>query len=110
MTILPRHITVGEPEPRSLVPEVGPKNLNIMGNTAGIRDAQWREGKLEEIVHLDDGSRLRMGKSTITYFKVLYQIIKCRASSKIAGLEIERREREGVRETKGGGRDKIEEL
>ena len=77
----------------SLVPEIGPKN--IMENTAGIRDAQWREGDVDERVHLDDGSRLRMGKSTITYFKVLYQIIKCRASSKLAGLEIERREREG---------------
>ena len=68
----------------SVEPEIGPRN--ILENSVGIRDAQWIEGEVDEMVHLDDGSRLRMGKSTITYFEVLYQIIKCRASSKIAGL------------------------
>ena len=40
------------------------------------------------MVHLDNKSRLRMGKAAIKYFMVLYDIVKCKAASKVKGLEI----------------------
>lgn len=67
----------------------GPRNR--MESMVGYRQPQWREEKYEEMVHLDNKSRLRMGKAAIKYFMVLYDIIKCKADSKVKGLEIEKR-------------------
>ena len=67
----------------------GPRNR--MENMIGYRAPQWREEVYEEMVHLDNKSRLRMGRAAIKYFMVLYDLIKCSADSKVKGLEIEKR-------------------
>jgi len=70
----------------------GPRNR--METMTGYRPPQWREDNYEEMVHLDNKSRLRMGKAAVKYFMVLYDIIKCSASSKVKGLETEKRKAE----------------
>ena len=42
-----------------------------METMVGYRDPQWREEVYKEMVHLDNKSRLRMGKAAIKYFMVL---------------------------------------
>ena len=56
-------------------------------NSSKIKRMYWN-------VHLDNKSRLRMGKAAVKYFMVLYDIIKCSASSKVKGLETEKRKAE----------------
>ena len=53
------------------------------------RYGQWRENIPEEMLHVDDDTRLRMGKATIGYFKALYGITPCLAPNKTAGLLLE---------------------
>ena len=59
----------------------GPRNR--MEKMIGYRAPQWREEVYEEMVHLDNKSRLRMGRAAIKYFMVLYDLIKCSADSKV---------------------------
>ena len=54
-----------------------------MENMIGYRAPQWREEVYEEMVHLDNKSRLRMGRAAIKYFMELYDLIKCSADSKV---------------------------
>ena len=42
------------------------------------------------MLHLSDKARIRMGRSCIKYFQVLYGVIICYAPSKNAGRVIER--------------------
>ena len=70
----------------------GPRNR--MEKMIGYRAPQWREEVYEEMVHLDNKSRLRMGRAAIKYFMVLYDLIKCNADSKVKGLEIKKRKLE----------------
>ena len=65
-----------------------------MENMIGYRAPQWREEVYEEMVHLDNKSRLRMGRAAIKYFMELYDLIKCSADSKVKCLEIEKRKLE----------------
>jgi hypothetical protein len=66
----------------------GPRNR--MESMVGYRPPQWREDKYDEMVQLDNKSRLRMGKAAIKYFMVLYDIVKCKAIFKVKGLEIDK--------------------
>ena len=50
---------------------------------------RWREKIYTEMVDLNDSSRLRMGKAVLTFFKVLYGIVKSKDITKILALEIE---------------------
>ena len=58
------------------------------------RDPQWREKIYTEMVHLNDSSRLRMGKAVLMFFKVLYGIVESKDIPKVLALEIEKKERE----------------
>lgn len=66
----------------------GPRNR--MESMVGYRPPQSRENKYDEMVQLDNKSRLRMGKAAIKYFMVLYDIVKCKAIFKVKGLEIDK--------------------
>ena len=70
----------------------GPRNL--MEICTKYRDPQWREKIYTEMVHLNDSSRLRMGKAVLTFFKVLYGIVESKDIPKVLALEIEKNERE----------------
>ena len=61
-----------------------------MESMVGYRPPQWREDKYDEMVQLDNKSRLRMGKAAIKYFMLLYDLVKCKALSKVKGLEIDK--------------------
>ena len=63
-----------------------------METMVGYRAPQRREEVYEEMVHLDNKSRLRMGRAAIKYFMVLFDLIKGSADSKVKGLEIEKQE------------------
>ena len=53
------------------------------------------EGKIyTEMVHLNDSSRLRMGKAVLMFFKVLYGIVESKDIPKVLALVIEKKERE----------------
>ena len=43
------------------------------------------------MLHLSDKARIRMGRSCIKYFKVLYGVVECYAPSKNAGISTERK-------------------
>jgi len=58
------------------------------------RDPQLREKIYTEMVHLNDSSRLRMGKAVLMFFKVLYGIVESKDIPKVLALEIEKKERE----------------
>jgi len=58
------------------------------------RDPQWREKIYTEMVHLNDSSRLRMGKAVLMFFKVLYGIVESKDIPKVLALVIEKKERE----------------
>ena len=58
------------------------------------RDPQWREKIYTEMIHLNNSSRLRMGKAVLTFFKVLYGIVESKDIPKVPALEIEKKERE----------------
>ena len=62
----------------------------FMETMVGYRAPQWREEVYKEMFHLDNKSRLRMGKAAIKYFMVLFDLIKGSADSKVKGLEIEK--------------------
>ena len=51
------------------------------------------------MVHLNDSSRLRMGKAVLTFFKVLYGIVESENIPKVLALEIEKKERESRKRT-----------
>jgi hypothetical protein len=57
-----------------------------MENLPKDRYNQWREDNPDEMLHLDDKTRLRMGRACIEYFKALYGITPCDAPNKPAGL------------------------
>ena len=61
----------------------------LMESLPKHRYGQWRENIPEEMLHVDDETRLRMGKATIGYFKALYGITPCLAPNKTAGLLLE---------------------
>ena len=61
----------------------------LMENLPKHRYNQWREDVPEEMLHLDDQNRLRMGRACIGYFKALYGITRCMAPNKTAGLLLE---------------------
>ena len=44
----------------------------------------------DKMLHLSDGARVRMGRSCIKYFKVLYGVVVWYAPSKNAGISMER--------------------
>ena len=46
------------------------------------------------MVHLNDSSRLRMGKAVLMFFKVLYGIVESKDMPKVLALEIEKKESE----------------
>jgi len=51
----------------------GPRPL--MGNLPGHRHNQWREETVTDMLHLNDATRLRMGRSCVRYFLALYGLI-----------------------------------
>ena len=63
------------------------------------RDPQWREKIYTEMVHLNDSSRLRMGKAVLMFFKVLYGIVESKDMPKVLALEIEKKESESRKRT-----------
>ena len=63
---------------------------NKLAHTTGHKIQGWREEELRNMLHLNNHLRLKMGKSCVSYFKVLYGIIPCRAPSKNAGLQLEK--------------------
>ena len=67
---------------------------NLMKICTKYRDPQWREKIYTEMIHLNDSSRLRMGKAVLTFFKVLYGIVESKDIPKVPALEIEKKERE----------------
>ena len=63
---------------------------NLLETFSDVRDKEWREDKHERMLHLSDGARIRMGRSCIKYFTVLYGVVVCYAPSKNAEIGIER--------------------
>ena len=61
----------------------------LMENLPRHRYGQWRESVPEEMLHVDDETRLHMGRASIGYFKALYGITPCLAPNKTAGLLLE---------------------
>ena len=59
---------------------IGPANL--LEHVSTHRLTLWRELKPKDMLHLNDHLRLKMGKSAIEYFKVIYKITECKAKSK----------------------------
>ena len=43
---------------------------------------------------MDNSSKLRMGRSVVKYFMVIYNMIESRGSSKLDGMEIEKKKHE----------------
>ena len=72
----------------------GPRN--IMESMIGFRESLWNDDDFKEMVHLDNSSRLRMGRSVVKYFMVIYNMIESRGSSKLSGMEIEKKKHEDV--------------
>ena len=72
-------------------PVQGPHN--IFGRTAGHRDSKWREDELSDMLHLCDEKHLKMGIACVSYFKVLYSMIPCRARNNNKGLGLEKAEK-----------------
>ena len=55
------------------------------------RVGQWREENMEDKLHLNDSTRLRMGKAVIAYFLALYSITETVAASKPLAIAMERK-------------------
>ena len=64
----------------------GPKSLTEGWLTH--RMGQWRETKLNDMLHLEGNARIRMGRACIEYYKAIYRITECRARSKNEGLKL----------------------
>ena len=62
------------------------------------RPDQWREEEKEDQLHLSDEARLRMGRCCVEYFKALYGITPCLATSKEEGMK-KRKGKERKKET-----------
>ena len=59
---------------------IGP--VNLLEHVSTHRLILWRELKPKDLLHLNDHLRLKMGKSSVEYFKVIYKITECKAKSK----------------------------
>ena len=55
------------------------------------RVQQWREQNMEDMLHLSDSTRLRIGKAVIAYFLALYSITETVAASKPIIMERKRK-------------------
>lgn len=55
------------------------------------RPGQWREYYPEDMLHLCDGARLRMGKACINYFLALYSMTQSYAASKPRALALDKK-------------------
>ena len=47
-----------------------------MESMIGFREPQWNDDDFKEMVHLDNSSKLRMGRSVVKYFMVIYNMIE----------------------------------
>jgi len=47
-------------------------NRNLLQRCQSFRNEQWREGRREAMLHLNDHMRWKMGKTVMRYFRVLY--------------------------------------
>ena len=66
------------------------------------RVQQWREQNMEDMLHLSDSTRLRMGNAVIAYFLALSSITETVAASKPVAIAMERNsKRAKVKKCKG---------
>jgi len=63
---------------------IGPANL--MENFADHRLVSWKGTKPKQMLHLSDALKLKMGKSIVTYFKVIYRMTEDSFRSKNEAL------------------------
>ena len=73
-----------------------PNPRYLMQRLPKHRNNQWREHDPEDKLHLDNATRLRMGKACIRYFSALYGITICRAPNKPLGLIMDKAAEEGA--------------
>ena len=64
---------------------------NLLEGLPRHRVGQWREENMEDMLHLNDKTRLRMGKAVIAYFLALYSITETIAASKPLAIAMERK-------------------
>ena len=72
---------------------------NKLALTTGHKIHGWREEELRNRLYINNHVRLKMDNSCVPYFKVLYGIIPYRASSKNAGLQLEKEKFRRVNKT-----------
>ena len=63
---------------------IGP--VNLLEYVSTHRLPLWRELKPKNMLHLNDHLRLKMGRSSMEYYKVIYRIAECKAKSKNEAL------------------------
>ena len=63
--------------------------VNLMEHFANHRHSSWREKKPSDMLHLSDHLRLKMGKSVVEYFRVIYKYKDIAAKSKNEALAAE---------------------
>jgi hypothetical protein len=66
----------------------GPRSL--MENLTGHRHNQWRERLSVDMLHLNDATRLRMGRSCVTYFMALYGMVDTNSPRKPVSVQREK--------------------
>ena len=64
---------------------------NLLEGLPRHRVGQWREQNMEDMLHLSDSTRLRIGKAVIAYFLALYSITETVAASKPIIMERKRK-------------------
>ena len=75
---------------------------NLLEGLPRHRVGQWREQNMEDMLHLSDSTRLRMGKAVIAYFLALSSITETVAASKPVAIAMERNsKRAKVKKYKG---------
>ena len=72
-------ITPEECKPLITINTEEPNGIHGWVQTTSVED------KYDEMVQLDNKSRLRMGKAAIKYFMLLYDIVKCSIESERIG-------------------------
>ena len=69
--------------------KIRPRN-KLAHTTSGHKINGWREEELRNRLYMNNHVRLKMDISCVPYFKVLCGIIPYRASSKNAGIQLEK--------------------
>jgi len=65
---------------------IGPANL--LEHISTNRLTLWQELKPKDMFHLNDHLKLKMAKSSVEYFKVIYKITECKSKSKNEAMSL----------------------